>query len=272
VRLGAGLASMCSLAARVNSAVCWVRDRAWYCARAASSQQALARGSSTLVALLIVSLSGCVGSGTAPMIQAPLFRRAGQVEGGLTWRPTPAGAELGAAVRGAVTDQLRVGGSLSTTSRGQSDRIDASARHPALYTEGFFGAEAGGLLLRFGALLGSGFGQQQRFASACAGLPARACQADGRLMRDRYVRGYGQLHVGIAPPGLLSASLALRLPVIIDVADELPRRRTRVTSEVALTHSFTFRFLRLDLQPLWSRDQGFTFHLALLFRFTPGPG
>lgn len=217
---------------------------------------------------LLGGASGCAGTHAASMMQVPLLTRAGQTEGGLVFRPASPRNEIGGLVRFAATDQLRVGGSVMGATRRHADagRSDG-AHYPSLLAEGFFGAEWSTLFMRFGGLLGSGYGASDLTVARCRAVGAdRACARDDvAFVRTRYVRSYGQLHFGLAPPGPLAVSLAVRVPFVIDLERERSRE-SDVSTEVGFTHSLMFRYLRFDLQPMWSRAQGFTLHLALLIR------
>jgi hypothetical protein len=218
--------------------------------------------------LLLLGSWGCAGTHAAPVMQVPLFTRAGQTEGGLVFRPASPRNEIGGLVRFAATDQLRVGGSVVGATRRHADagRSD-DAHYPSLFAEGFFGAEWSTLFMRFGGLLGSGYGASELSIARCRSVGAdRACaREDDASIRTRYVRSYGQLHFGIAPPGPLAVSLAVRVPFVIDLERERSRE-SHVSTEVGFTHSLILRYVRLDLQPMWSRAQGFTLNLALLLR------
>jgi hypothetical protein len=208
-----------------------------------------------------------------PMVQVPLFRRQGQGEAGLVMGPASRRPEIGGTLRLAATDTLRLGASLSGA-RGpaavRSDIRSARDQTPTLFADGFVGAEWGGLLLRFGALAGAGYGIRPLTARRCATTSALAptCDPfDSSQEQRRFVRSYGQLHFAVAPPGLLAVSLAVRVPVVVELAEGGGASRTELGTEVALTQSLLLPRLRLDLQPQWSRTRGFAFHLALLLRF-----
>lgn len=230
-----------------------------------------------LVAMLSVccGLLGCGGTVATPMVQVPLFQRRGQGEAGFVMGPGSRRPELGGTLRYAATDQLRVGGSVSGAS-GPALVLggrDARDQAPKLFADGFLGAEWGGFALRFGALLGSGYGVRVSGGAGCTsrlGSESACTVGASPTLQTRFVRSYGQLHMGFAPPGPLAVSLALRVPVIVELDHPSAARSTEVSTEVALTQTVRFRHLRLDLQPLWSRTRGFAFHLALLFRFDAG--
>jgi hypothetical protein len=224
---------------------------------------------------LFVLLSACAGANLTPMVQVPLLRRAGQIEGGVSVRPSSPRAEVAGVIRAAATSHLRLGASVGgATRRQQSSSFVGADREPhrALQAEGFVGTEWGGLLFRFGALLGSGYASSERVSDVCiAGPGMPGCvRRQRRVLTTRYVRSYGQLHVALAPPGPLATALALRIPFVADLSESGSAREADVSPEVALTQSLILRHLRLDLQPVWSRAQGFTFHLALLFRADVG--
>lgn len=205
------------------------------------------------------------------MVHVPLFTRAGQGEAGLMFRPASPRSEVGGTVRLAVTDELRIGGSASGATRRRSDGFgDDETRYPSLFADGFLGVEWSTLFLRFGGLVGSGYGVSEVTTARCVGAVERAfCSREQRVgARTRYVRSYGQLHMGLAPPGLFAVSFALRVPFVVDLENERSREGN-VSPELAFTHSLLLRYLRFDIQPLWSRAQGFTLHLALLLRFRP---
>jgi hypothetical protein len=206
----------------------------------------------SLLVLVLAGCGACASTVGAPLVHVPLMRRAGQAEAGLIVGTGSRQREVGGTLRAAATDHVRVGGSVSGTMMRDEDRVAnqrsrASAR---LSADGFLGAEWGGLLFRFGALAGSGYGKRSE-------------------RRGETVRSYGQLHMALAPPGPVALSLAVRVPVLVALAREDMPRRTEVGTEVALTHSFILRHFRLDLQPLWSRLDGFAFHLSFLFRLEP---
>ena len=224
-----------------------------------------------LFALWLSLLAGCVGSHVAPMVHVPLFTRAGQGEAGLMFRPASPRSEVGGTARFALTDELRIGGSASGATRRRSDGVGAEeSRYPTLFADGFLGAEWSTLFLRFGGLVGSGYGASEVTTARCVGAVDRAlCPRDQRAVaRTRYVRTYGQLHLGLAPPGLFAVSFALRVPFVVDLESERSRE-ANVSPELAFTHSLLLRYFRFDIQPLWSREQGFTLNLALLLRFRP---
>ena len=219
----------------------------------------------------IATCCACAGSQRTPPLHVPLFTRAGQGEAGLIFRPASPRSEVGGTIRLAATDELRLGGSVAGATRRRSDGFgDDETRYPTFFADGFLGAEWRGLIFRFGGLVGSGYGASEVTTARCAALPERSvCPRTERLAaRTRYVRSYGQLHVGLVPPGIFAAAFAVRVPWVVELADE-PSREGNVSPEIAFTHSILLRHLRFDLQPIWSRAQGFTLHLALLLRFRP---
>jgi hypothetical protein len=229
------------------------------------------RGRRLLLLLLVSLCPACVGSHMAPMLQVPMFTRAGQSEAGLSFRPSSPRSEMGGVVRVAATDQLRLGASVSGATRRRSGGFGGDARrYPTLLAEGFLGVEWSTLLFRFGALAGSGYGHSEFTTRSCVeGRTVSPCSREPHVSaRTRYVRSYGQLHFGLAPPGLFAASLAVRVPFVVDLEDA-PSREADVSTEVGFTHSLLLRHLRFDLQPMWSRAQGFALHLALLLRLQP---
>ncbi|MDB4972700.1 MAG: hypothetical protein JWN48_1041 [Myxococcaceae bacterium] len=232
----------------------------------------------SLVVLATASLwlAACAGTVATPMVQVPLLRRKGEGEGGLVLGPASRRPEIGGTLRYAATDTLRVGASVSGA-RGpavaQGGPVETREQAPKLFADGFLGAEWGGLVLRFGALAGSGYGVRSAFSERCASSEGVvvSCVPAGSVGTDsRFVRSYGQLHLAVSPPGPLAVSLAVRVPVVVELAHEQQARKSELGTEVALTQTLRLRHLRLDLQPLWSRTRGFAFHLALLFRFDAG--
>jgi len=226
------------------------------------------------LSLVVLLVGACAGSHRAPMMQMPLFTRRGQTEAGLMVRPASPRAEVGGVVRVAATEHLRLGASVSgATRRSDDERLYDGARlrlSSSLYTEGFVGAEWSGLLFRYGALVGSGYGSTQYAARTCSaqGLASGCVPVASEARAFRYVRSYGQLHVALAPPGPLLVGLAVRVPFVVDLSRGTSAE-SDVGPELGLLHALAFRHLRLDLQPTWSRAQGFAFHLALLLRFQP---
>lgn len=218
-----------------------------------------------LLSLLFV---GCVGTAPVPMVQVPLLRRAGQIEGGLGVAPTSEEPSLGAIVRAAPTDAMRVGASVSAATRQAPAQIAERRRvpegTPRLFADGFFGGEWGGLFIRYGLLAGAGYGLGRGAIRDCPG----ACPSSaGVRMRNReFVRSYGQMHIALAPPGPLMTSFAVRVPVVVDLPDAGLSRRTTIDTEFALTQSAQLRYVRVDVQPQWSTLRGFALHLAILFR------
>lgn len=204
------------------------------------------------------------------MVQVPLLRRAGEGEVGLIVGTAKQQPEIGGTLRIAPTDHLRVGAAVLAATRDEERAFVSGASHatPKLFGDGFVGAEWGGLIMRFGALAGSGFGERRARDAGCR-LPAEGSCVPVLSRDQSYVRSYGQLHIAVAPPGPLVGSLAVRVPVVVELPAEDRGRHTRVGAEVALTQSVTLRHVRLDLQPLWSKLEGFAFHLGLLFRFRP---
>jgi hypothetical protein len=229
---------------------------------------------SAFVAALVVALAllaGCTGTHMAPMVHVPLQTRSGQVEGGLVFRPPSPRSEIGGVVRIAATEHLRVGASASGAMRRESNGYaEQETRYRTLFADAYLGLEWSGLLFRLGGLVGSGYGASEVTTARCDDpRVGSACARGERLhARTRYVRSYGQLHAALAPPGPFAVSLALRVPFVVDLASE-PSREGATSPELAFTHSLLFRHLRFDLQPMWSRAQGYTLHLALLLRFTP---
>lgn len=225
--------------------------------------------------LVLTTAMGCAGTVPVPMVQVPLFRRRGEGEAGFVMGPASRRPEIGGSVRYAATDSLRVGASVSGA-RGpalsRDGETDPSEQAPKLFADGFVGGEWGGFAFRYGALAGSGYGLRSaladcstpsRSAAPCSALGAAAAQS-------AFVRSYGQLHLAFAPPGPLAVSVALRVPVVVELPEERARRSTELGTEVALTQTLRLSRLRVDLQPLWSRTRGFAFHLALLLRFDVG--
>jgi hypothetical protein len=223
--------------------------------------------------LLTAWLAACAGTVPAPMVQVPLFRRAGEVEAGLVMGPATRRPEIGGTVRAAATDWLRLGASVSGAGGpmvSHGDTFDPRDHAPRLFADGMVGAEWGGLVFRFGLLAGAGYGRRDTVRCGTLGASPRfqASCSEARADGDSsFVRSYGQLHFAFAPPGPLAASLALRVPVVVELPHGAAARRTELGSEVALTQTVRFRYLRLDLQPLWSQTRGFAFHVALLLRF-----
>jgi hypothetical protein len=222
----------------------------------------------SLAALLLCA--ACGGSVATPMVQTPLFRRRGQGEAGLIVGPGSRRPELGGALRYALTDTLRAGGSVSgaggkaVATGGERDQT------PKLFADGFAGAEWGGFVFRLGALAGAGYGLRAPAPRSCRTNPDASvvCVADARREDEgAFVRSYGQLHVAVAPPGPFAASLAVRVPVVVELADEQRARSHELSSEVAFTQTVRLGRLRLDLQPLWSSTRGLSFHLGLFLRF-----
>lgn len=203
------------------------------------------------------------------MVQTPLFSRRGQGEAGLIVGPGSRRAELGGTVRYALTDTLRLGGSVSGAGGNTVAYVGERDQTPKLYADGFVGAEWGGLVFRLGALAGAGYGLRAPAARTCGAASdvSVVCTADERRPSAAFVRSYGQLHIGLAPPGPFAISLALRVPVVVELADEQRAGGYELSSEVALTQIIRLGRLRLDLQPLWSSTRGLSFHLGLLFRF-----
>jgi len=241
-----------------------------------SASSKLRRMRSTALRALLILLSSCLvacgGTVPIPMVQVPLFRRQGQGEAGMVFGPGSRRPEIGGGFRYAATDTLRVGASISGARGPAPTRIsDPRDQAPRLFADGFVGAEWGGLVMRFGAMAGSGYGLRTTQTSQCAVDDAEmnvACVSRSRATSDRgFVRSYGQLHLAFAPPGPLAASLAVRVPVVVELPNDAAQRSTELGTEVAFTQTILLPHLRLDLQPLWSRTRGFAFHLGLLFRF-----
>jgi len=233
-----------------------------------------AAGRGTAAALgAFLSVVGCAGTHRAPLVQVPLLTRAGQVEGGFAARPLSPRSEMAGVVRVAATSYLRLGGSVTGAVRHPEERIGASGSlrlSSALLAEGFVGAEWGGLLFRFGGLLGSGYGFTRLAGrrDCSTGVPDDACTPGEPLRREhRYVRSYGQLHAAVAPPGPLRVALAMRVPFVIDL--EEASRESDVSPEFAIVHALVLRNVRLELTNVWSHAQGFALHLGLLLRYTP---
>jgi hypothetical protein len=205
------------------------------------------------------------------MVQVPLMRRAGEAEAGLVVGTAKQQPEIGGTLRVAPSDHVRIGASIAAATRSEERAFvsGASRDTPKLFGDGFVGAEWGGWIFRYGALVGSGFGSRSMRGSGCR-LPAQGACVPASASTQQYVRSYGQLHLAVAPPGPLVGSLAVRVPAIVELPGEARGRHTRVGVEVALTQSVMLRHVRLDLQPLWSRIEGFAFHLSFLFRFQPG--
>jgi len=224
-----------------------------------------------LILLLTVMASvACGGTVATPMVQVPLLRQRGEGEAGLVVGPASRRRELGAAFRYAATDRLRVGASLSSAS-GRSYGRDTRDLAPRLFADGFVGAEWGGLALRLGALAGAGYGLRPGSARVCRSDASEqvVCNTTS-AEQTQFVRAYGQLHIAIAPPGPFATSLAVRVPVVFELDDREQTPTEVLGTELALTQTLRLRSLRLDLQPLWSRTRGFSFHVALMFRFDAG--
>jgi hypothetical protein len=200
------------------------------------------------------------------------MRRAGEAELGLVAGTARQQPEIGGMLRIAPTHHLRVGAAIAAATHSAESAFThgASRDTPKLFADGFVGAEWGGWIVRYGALVGSGFGSRSVRNAGCP-LPAQDRCVPALARGAQYVRSYGQLHLAVAPPGPLVGSLALRVPTVVELAGEGRDRHTRVGVEVALTQSVMLRYLRLDLQPMWSKLEGFAFHLAFLFRIRPDP-
>ena len=230
------------------------------------------------LASTLLCLIACAGTVPVPMVQVPLFRQRGEAEAGLVMGPASRRPEIGGAARYAATETLRVGGSVSAAggpSVPRGEARDPRDQAPRLFADGFLGAEWGGLVIRYGALVGSGFGLRGASGSRCVASASgeRTCMGPvGAAQEARFVRSYGQLHMALAPPGPLAVSLAVRVPIVVELEHDGLSRSSEVGTEVALTQTVRFRHLRLDLQPLWSRTRGFAFHLALLLRFAGDGG
>lgn len=218
----------------------------------------------------LLACAACGGTVATPLVHTPLFQRRGQGEAGLVVGPGSRRAELGGTVRYALTDTIRLGGSVTGAGGNTVARGDLRDQTPKLFVDGFAGAEWGGLVFRLGALAGAGYGLRAPAARTCGADtdPSVACTADERRGPDgAFVRSYGQLHIGLAPPGPFAVSLAVRVPVVVELADERSGRDHELSSEVALTQIIRLGRLRLDLQPLWSSTRGLSFHVAVLLRF-----
>lgn len=230
--------------------------------------------SRSLIALLWLLLGGCGGANLAPLLHVPLMRRAGELEVGVGLRPSSPRAEVAGVLRAAVTDHLRVGASAGGATRVRADDQgeDLHVRHKALHAEGFIGAEWGGLLFRVGALAGSGYGVSRHLTYHCVARDAAGrCETRARFSPEtRYVRSFFQLHLALAPPGPLATAFVLRVPFVSDLSSSATAREADVSPELGLSQSLILRWLRLDLQGVWSDAQGAAFHLAVLLRFDAG--
>ncbi|MDB4972474.1 MAG: hypothetical protein JWN48_815 [Myxococcaceae bacterium] len=238
-----------------------------------------------LLVLLCCGLApACVSSYPIPMAQAPLFTKAGEAEVGVGARPFAPRRGLVAFTRVAATDHVRLGALVNGSALGHSrdwgtfDGPFYVRRALALYGEGFAGYEGSHRMLRYGALLGAGYGESTRTFKRCLrrdpverdeGFGPAGCIEARTDKRDaRYLRTYGQLHVGVAPPGLWRGAVGIRVPYVHEF--ELGRDDPRVLPEGFVTQSLTFARVRLEFQVLAGPVQRVSFGLAMMLRFGPG--
>ncbi|HEY6877881.1 MAG TPA: hypothetical protein VI299_07665 [Polyangiales bacterium] len=234
------------------------------------------------LALVLWFVAGCVSSYPIPMAQAPLFTKAGETELGAAVRPLGPRRGMAAFVRVAATDHVRLGalvnGAVLRHSRdwGFIDGPFYAKSLRALYAEGFAGYEGSNRMFRYGALIGVGYGESSRSYERClqreprGGVdsfgPSACLEERTDHVSARYLRSYGQLHMGFAPNGGWRGAFGVRVPYIHDFENPDPT----VVPEGFVSNSVTFAPVRFELQVLAGAKQRISLGLSMMVRLGPG--
>lgn len=160
--------------------------------------------------LLVFCSTGCAGVYLPPAVSVPALRRAGQATVSANARvfAPQLGAHALAAV--AVTDQLRIAGSIN--------RAFSRGRRRGIYGEALAGAEP--MLtrgLQLGVLGGMGYGEVSAHHSSCEGddMCVSAAPASApEQVRANYVRYALQAHLTYHAPKIIHVGGGLRLSLM----------------------------------------------------------
>lgn len=211
----------------------------------------------------------------------PLFTRAGQAEIGVGARLFDPRRGLMATARVAVTDHLRVGmlvtGSVVRRPLWNHawDGAEILLRHKSIYGEGFIGAESRPRVLRFGGLVGAGYGVTDHAYQICdeqgddrnEGFGPIDCKGYVTVRhKPRYLRAYPQAYLALVPRGFWRIAAGARVPIMHDFESG----HTRTQGEGFLSNILLLRRTRLELQFAGTPEQYVSIHLMLLARLGPG--